>query len=750
MTPRRPDVAFELLDGTGPSSHPPLAALPPPDPEPDEVSLSEYLDVLVQGRWLVAAALALALAGGGAYALLATPIYRSDALVQVEDAKATKGLLGDLSSAFGESSPSETEIEILRSRALVGAVVKELRLEIVAEPRRFPLVGSFVARRHVEPEVSGALLGLASYGWGGERIRVDRLDVPRALVDERLTLVAGEGGRYTLLDPDGAPLLGGDVGVAAAGRDAEIFVSELHARPGLEFAVTRRDRDDTVAGLQEELRIAEKGKKTGMLRLALDGAEPARIAAILDALALAYVRQNVERRSAEARKTLEFLEAQLPVLRGKLEAAEGALEGYRSRKGSVDVTLEAQAAIARAVEIEKAASTVEVERAALREKFTTDHPAIVALDRKLRQLVSEREALDARLKKLPMAELESARLLRDVKVANELYLIVLNKAQELRVVKEGEIGNVRVLDAAIVPVKPVAPRRLAVLALSLLLGLGLGVAAAFGRRAFSEGVEDPEAVERATGVSVHASVPRSAFQEEAERRARGDRAARPLLLAVEHPKDLAIESLRSLRTSLQFALVESRNSVVGIGGPAPSIGKSFITANLAHLLGEAGKRVLVVDADLRRGQLHRHFGMERGRGLSDVIAGEVPALDAVRETGSANVSVLSTGTVPPNPAELLGSERFQRLLEELSTRHDLVLLDTPPVLAVTDAALVSRHAGVNLLVLRAGRHPMREIVAALRQLGRSGVRVQGIVMNDVRLDRGLGRRNSYHYQYKYE
>jgi tyrosine-protein kinase Etk/Wzc len=749
MTPRRPDVAFEVLDGTGPAAHPPLTALPPPEPDPDEVSLSEYLDVLVEGRWLVAAAVALTVAAGGAYAFLATPIYRSDALVQVEDAKATKGLLGDLSSAFGESSPAETEIEILRSRALVGAVVKELGLEIVAEPRRLPLVGHAVARRHAEPEVAGALLGLASYGWGGERIRVDRLDVPRALVGEPLTLVAGEAGRFTLLDPDGAPLVQGDVGLPAAGRDVELFVSELHARPGQEFTVVREDRDETVAGLQEQLRIAEKGKKTGMLRLALDGPEPARIASILDTLAQAYVRQNVERRSAEARKTLEFLEEQLPVLRGKLEVAEGELESYRSRKGSVDVTLEAQAAIARAVEIEKAASTVEVERAALRQKFTADHPSIVALDRKLRQLVTEREALDARLKRLPQAELESARLLRDVKVANELYLIVLNRAQELRVVKEGEIGNVRVLDAAIVPVKPVAPRRLSVIALSLLVGLGLGVAAAFGRRALSQGVEDPEAIERATGVSVHASVPRSAAQEEAERRSRGDPAKRPLL-AAENPKDLAVESLRSLRTSLQFALVEAQNSVVGIGGPAPGVGKSFVAANLAHLLGEAGKRVLVVDADLRRGQLHRHFGMERGLGLSDVIAGEVPVLEAVRETRSANVSVLTTGTVPPNPAELVGSERFQRVVGELAARFDVVLLDTPPVLAVTDAALVARHAGVNLLVLRSAKHPMREIAAALRQLGRNGVRVQGIVMNAVSLERGLGRKSSYHYQYKYE
>lgn len=745
MTPKRGDVALELLDGAAAQPAP----LPPAEPPPDEISLREYVDVLVEGRWTLALAVIAALGAGAAYAMLATPVYRSDALVQVEDTKATKGLLGDLSSAFGESTPAETEIEILRSRSLLGAVAKELNLVTVARPRRFPLVGAAVARRHDGPEVAGAPVGLRRFGWGGEGIRVDRLEVRRDLAGERLTLVAGEGARFRLLDPDGAPLLEGEVGKPAAGNGVELFVSELRARPGLEFALVRRDHDQTVADLQDLLRISEKGKKTGILRLALDGEDPARAAAVLDALAGAYVRQNVERRSAEARKSLEFLEAQLPLLRTKLEEAERELESYRSRKGSVDVTLETQAAVARAVEIEKAASEIEVERAALRQKFTADHPAMVAIGQKLHQLQGEREALEGRLRKLPAAELESARRLRDVKVANELYLLVLNKAQELKVVKEGEIGNVRVLDAAIVPVRPVAPRKAAVLALSLLAGLGLGVLGVFARRAFAEGVEDPEALERATGIAVNASVPHSEVQAEGDRRTRRQRGGATLLAAAE-PKDLAVESLRSLRTSLQFALVEARNSIVAIGGPAPGVGKSFVTANLAHLLGESGKRVLVVDADLRRGQLHRYFGAERAVGLSDAIAGEVALDAAIRPTPSANVSLLATGTIPPNPAELLGSERFQRLLAEVAGRYDVVLLDTPPVLAVTDGALVARHAGVNLLVVRAGKHPMREIAAALRQLGRSGVRVGGMVMNDVRLDRGLGRRNAYHYQYKYE
>jgi tyrosine-protein kinase Etk/Wzc len=297
-------------------------------------------------------------------------------------------------------------------------------------------------------------------------------------------------------------------------------------------------------------------------------------------------------------------------------------------------------------------------------------------------------------------------------------------------------------------VKPVAPQKVRALAVAFLLGLIGGIAAAILRRQLAEGVEDPDAIERSTGIAVSASVPHSAMQTDADRDARGSRADAPLL-AQAGPTDLTVESLRSLRTSVQFALVEAPNPIVAVSGPAPGVGKSFVVANIAHLLGEAGKKVVAVDGDLRRGRLHHAFGLDRGRGLSDAIAGEVPVVDVLRETRSPNVRLLSTGTLPPNPAELLGSERCQRLLSELASRFDVVVIDTPPILAVTDGALLGRHAGVNLLVIRSGKQPMREIFHALRQLGRNGVRVSGVVMNDVRLDRGLGRRNAYHYQYQY-
>ncbi|BDG03427.1 polysaccharide biosynthesis tyrosine autokinase [Anaeromyxobacter oryzae] len=743
--PRRGDATLEVVPDPAPRAPEAVADAPP------EPTLGEYLDVIVRRRWLVAAVAALSILAGVAYAVLATPVYRSDVLLQVEDRNAglMLGALGDLSAMFGDASPADTEMEILRSRSLVGGVVDVLHLDVQATPRRFPLVGAAIARRHRGATVAPAPLGLGRYAWGGERIQVTRFSIPPDLSRERFVLEAKEGGRFALRGPDGAGALEGKVGEVARSPDGvEVFVAELVARPGTEFRVAAVPRTDAIANLQDDLRVAERGKKTGIMQMTLDGADAGRTAAILDALAQAYVRQNVERKSAAAGKTLEFLESQLPVLQRNLQAAEHAMEGYQSKRGSVDVSLETQAAVARAADIEKASSELQVEYAALRQKFTDAHPALAAMKQKLDRLAAERAVLDTQFRRLPAHELESARLLRDLKVANELYLTVLNRAQELKVVKEGTVGNVRVLDAAVVPLTPISPRRGAVVLLSVLLGLAAGLAAAFALHALDPGVEDPAAVERAAGVGVHASIPYSAVQSTNLRRSERE-GGRPPLLAEVDPKDLAIEALRSLRTSLEFELLDAPNNIVTVGGPAPSVGKSFVTVNLAHVLGETGKRVVIVDADLRRGHLHRMYGVDRAQGLTEVVTGHLPLADALRPTSLPSVRVLTTGTLPPNPAELLGSERFERVLAELSRTFDVVLVDTPPVLAVTDGLVVARRAGVNLFVIWSGKHPAGEITAAVRQMARSRIRLHGIVMNGVALERGLGRRSAYHYQYHY-
>jgi tyrosine-protein kinase Etk/Wzc len=725
----------------------PIAQPPPPLEESDGGSLHEYIGTLLASRGLVLSIALGAVVLGLLYAKLATPIYRSDTLIQVEEKK--KGIAGleDIAGVFPTESAADTEIEILRSRSLLSDVVEKLRLDVVAVPRRFPIVGAAIARGHRGPDVASAPLGLSRFAWGGERITVDRLEVPPGMETEKLILVAGEGGRYALLGPDGEQLFEGELGKSGSAGPVAVFVSELRARPGTQFVIAKRRKQEVTEKLQQDLVISEKGRKTGIIRVELSGRDAAQVVRTLDALAGAYVRQNVDRKSEEAEKTLQFISSQLPELKARLDKAEEALNTYRSKHGTIDLPLESKAAIEHAVDIEKVASQLQLQKAELTQKFTDNHPFLAAVKKKLAEVEAERATINERIKNLPESQLNSARLLRDVKVSNELYVLLLNKAQELQVVKSGTIGNVRILDRALAPIKPAHPRLGQTLALSLLLGLVLGVMAAFVSRALNRGVEDPDVLESATGLSVYAVVPHSGLQAQYSRgQGKRRRVDADGILAKRDPTDLAVESLRSLRTSLQFALVDAPNRVIALSGPAPGVGKTFVSSNLAQVLADSGKKVLLLEADLRNGSLHHLFNFPRQPGVSDVLVGGMRLEETVHRI-SDQLHVITSGLLPPNPSELLMSPRFGELVERANKQYDLVIMDTPPILAVTDAAIIGRLAAVTLLVVRAGVHPLREITLALKHFAQSGVRLTGLVFNDVTQ---FGGAYGYGYSYQYD
>ncbi len=715
-------------------------------------TLRSYLETVLDARWLILATTLSFAIIGALYFLFATPVYQSDALVQVEEKKSSLAGLEDLSSMFSSQSPADTEIEILRSRMLVGSVVDDLRLDILAEPRFLPLLGRGIARRYVSETPAAPFPGLSRFAWGGERIQVDRLDVPKRWEDKRLELVARGDRRYDLFDPSGTLIAQGEVGKPLVAGNVGVFVAELVAREGTHFRVTKLPRIKVIEKLQKELAISEKGKKTGVIRLSLEGPDPLRVSAVVDAMARTYLRQNVERKSAEAEKTLQFITGQLPQLKANVDKAEAALNTYREeRGGGFDLSIETKAALDRGAEIEKLLTELEFQRSELKERFTESHPSMRALGGKAQQLKQERDALDRQLKGLPETELHAARLTRDAKIATELYVLLLNKAQELQVMKSGTIGNVRVLDMAVVPQEAVSPKLATTAALSLILGLILGIALAFTRKSLDQGVEDPDLIERETGLPVYATVPHSPAQAELAQALRKRGASVPVL-AVSHPDDLAVEAMRSLRTSLQFALAESGGNVIAITGPSPGIGKSFVSVNLAHILANVGKRVLLIDADMRKGRMHNYFGVEKEPGLSDVIRGTTAEKDAIRKTTAENLHFLAMGDRPPNPSELLSSDRFEQFVAWASREYDLVVIDTAPILAVTDAAIACRAASTTLLVLRAGQHPLREIAVSVKRMVQNGVEPRAIVVNDV-MPKAAGYAYSkygYHYHYEYK
>lgn len=713
-----------------------------------EPTIAEVAWTLAERRWTIIAVAGAALACAAAYVYVASPVYESSVLIQVERRSRPVTAFEDLAALFQEETPTEGEMRIMKSRTLVEAVVKELDLDVEVRPRVLPVIGRALTRRSGLPPSTAAPLGLVRFAWGGERIRLERLTVSDVLLGDPLVITALEQGRYQVAASDGAILAEGEVGKTVNATDAErsieLLVSELTARPGTEFMVVKKDAIDVIEALREQLQISEQGRLTGLVEVALAGPNPARIAAILDSLATNYRRQSVERTSAEAAKTLGVLEAQLPVLKVNLERAERSLNAFHRKNGTANLSLGGEDLLRRIGEIERSIAVNEVQRAELSHRFTEKYPDVKVLAERTQVLHAQRAALEARLHQLPQLELESTRLSRQLRVATELYMLVLNRAEELRIVKSGWIGTARVLEKAAVPNRPVSPKPGLVLVLAIVLGLGGGVAVALIRNAFDRAVRDPDEIEASAGLAVMATIPRSAAQRRLARRGRRGRLS---ALSVVEPGDAAVEELRGLRTSVQFALLRARNNIITIGGLAPRAGKSLVSVNLAHLLAAAGGRVVLVDGDLRRGVLHRYFQVEPHPGVAEVVTGVSKLDEALHVTDTPNLDLLPAGRLPTNPAELLASAPFQELLDELGRRYKAVIVDTPPILSVTDSALVGRHAGVNLLVLRAGEHSIGEILSALRRLVQSGVTIRGAILNDVRPTWGRYGRSGHSRRY---
>lgn len=718
------------------------------DDESEGISIGEIIAAVMDYRWQIVAITMISVVIGLLYIFVAKPVYRADGLLQVEEKSAGVGSLKALQPLLGDDTTVAAELEILASRMVLGRVVNKLKLDIVALPRTFPLIGNAIARRYNGDDVRDALFGFSSYAWGGERIQVDSLDVPESFLDETLNLVAGEAGSFVVVDKNDEFLLKGKVGVRSTDNGFSIFVAQLTARPGTCFWLIKRSNELAIDEIRKQYAVKERGKKSGVLELSLLGSDANKIALVLDEILNTYVRQNVERRSAEAEKTLKFLETQLPALKAQVDTAEAAYNTYRQSRGSLDLSIETQSVLKSVVEIEDAALKLKQEREELRQRFTSEHPAIQAVDAKLARLNERRKQFEGAVSKLPDTQQTVLRLARDVEVSTKLYTELLNTAQQLKVSKAGTVGDVRVIDTAAVPRLPVGLRPIAILAVAALLGLFVSLIAVWVLRALRVAVEDPEVIEARLGLPVYATVPHSKAELLLSRKIKTGESVGELLTTIQ-PDDDAIESLRSLRTTLHFAMLDAQRSSLLIAGSSPGLGKSFISKNLGAVLAQLGKRIAVVDGDLRRGHIHKEFGLPRDVGVSEFVAGQNVLDDIVKATRMPNLFVVTTGHIPPNPSELLMHPRFEQLLLELGQRFDILIVDAPPILAVSDAAIIGRHVGATLLVARAGKQPIQELEQAVKRLNQAGVHVNGFIFNDLNTDRQRYRYGYKGYVYRY-
>jgi len=698
----------------------------------DEIDLRQLFAILIEGRHIIGITLVITVFAAFFYVSMATPIFKANGIIQVEDN--APGVLGlnDMAEIFATESSSATELHVIKSRLVVGQVVDELGLAIQVEPQSKLFLPTPAAFDELPIEVS-------------------QLDIPEYLIGEALIIRIESENGYSLWF-DNQKLIQSNMGELALSGDLSVLINKLAASDQTEFSVSKTNRLEKILDLQSQLQVSEKGKDTGIIEISIEGPDRKKIAQIVDAVAANYYFQNVQRMAEEAEKSLRFLDQQIPKVQQELILSEDKLNQYQNERASVDLSLEAKTALDVLVQIEADISTMAINEADISRRFTPQHPNYVSFKRQQRNLLSEREKINRKIEDLPETQKEVLRLKREFEVNQAIFIALQNKRQELSILKASTVGNVRILDKAEVLPEPVAPKKSLIVVLAALLGMMAGVILVTVRNFLKPGIKDPNDLIQ-NGLTVQVMVPLSENEQSTPEPSRllsrfkkcnKEITQTPGVLAKTHPADLAIEAIRSLRTSLYFSMLNANNKIVMISSASPGAGKSFISINLGAVTAQAGQKVLIIDADMRKGLLHKRFGCRGNVGLSDVLDSAKDVKQTIQSTDIPGFDFIPRGKAPSNPSELLMGPQFKQMLAGLEAEYDLILIDTPPILAVTDASIIGKYAGASLMVARFESCTVRQILAANDRFDLQGIKIEGIIFNCLQK-----KSSSYYYDYGY-
>lgn len=692
----------------------------------DEIDLLEVLGILLKHKLFLSVCIIFGCVVGFLVSNWMTPQYTSDALLQI-DVKGNKAgkAMGEMGALLDVASPAEAEIELLKSRMVLSFVVEQEHLCFNAYP-----IGALDRLLHKQG-----------------RMDLENLYIPEIARIEKWTAEAVSENEIAVYTPEGIKLLQGPVGErlsAAYGGDTLVIqVKHLLATPGQKFVIAQSEPLDAVRGLVKSLDVAEKGKQTGIIGVSYTNRYADKAASVLNSIANIYLRQNVEMRSAEAEKTLEFLEAQLPGVKAKLDTAEKALADYRLKIGSVDMTGETRSHLEKVAELEKQILELDQQRQETTRLFKEEHPAVQTIVQQQNRLRSELSRLKKSAENMPRTQQDVLSLQEEVAVNNAQYTAMLNNIQQLRVVRAGEVGNVRIVDYAQIERKPSKPNKKVVFAGCVGGFFLLGALLIYLLQMTKRGVRSSLEIERETGISVYAKIPKSE-NTILSRRNKGKN-TKPLVN--EDPEAPASESLRSLYTAIDFAVADMH--VMLVTGMIPGVGKSFVSKNVAALFAGSGKKTLLIDADMRRGVVYSH----RKQGLGDVLEGKCSLDSAVADSITPNMFVLGAGKTTVAPSELLRGDTFKNLLDEAKSKFDIVIVDTPPLELVTDTELIYPIVDFALFVLHYGKHSMDQIKESMKKLDRCCEgKPRAFVMNHCEHDGhgyGYGGYGGYGYYGKY-
>lgn len=723
------------------------------------------------------------------YTLRQTPIYQASSLIRIEG-EAGGDPASDLfarGTGYYDYGIIETEMRVISTQPILERAVDSLDLHV----------------RVTDPE------GLSRHAVISE-VRVDRSTRSRDyeishLGTDRWQIATVEGARTIRRDVRAEEPIEIPGGTFTLRSDAEI--RRVGGAVPEWFRLTTRPFGAAVGALAGGLSVNRPNLDANLVRISVKGTDPHLVAAATDAVATAFIDQRRVVRNIKARSTVQFLREQTADIEEQLQLAETDLLDFREARRVVAPQTEAEEQVRRLAELEahrsdlvaeratlrnligsieqssrgarpdyrklvafptflgnstvqdlvQSLTEVEQRRAELRARFTEDHPDIIATDKRIEHLeerlgnigrdylgslndqVASMSGIEgrygARLSQIPSKELELARRQRETGLLADLHTLLETRLKEAQISEAIEDPSVRVVEPAVLPASPISPQPRRNLAFGAFLGLALGFGLAFMRDHLDKTIRSEEDVNEALGIPVLSRVPRIPLRK--------DRS----LISSLGSSSLPAESYRTLRTNVRYARAGEGAREILVTSPGARDGKSVTAANLAVTFAQQGRRTVLIDADMRRSVQHEIFEISREPGLSDLLSGETTLENVLVQTDIGGLLVLPAGNSPPNPAELLGSRRVEDLLHQLRERFDHVIVDSPPVLAVTDAAvLASRMEGV-LLVVRADQTHRAAAEDTLQQMSRVNATVLGVVVNDARASGRYGHNYSHYYRY---
>ena len=627
------------------------------------------------------------------------------------------------------------EVEILRSRSVLSKVVEDLNLMVEHTPCYFPVIGEALARRHdARDGVSNSWRGFSHWAWGGEKLKVTTFNVPDRYLDQTFTLIALEAGRFRLLGPNDQTLVEGQPGEILTADIGEampinIKLSELEAHPGTHFELTRKTSLAAIETLQKAFSIEAASKNTDIIKVELKGRNPEQLAKSVNDITTIYINETVNWESAEASQKLNFLESQLPIIKGRLEKAEQGLSPYRQEHGAIEISAEAEMLLKQVAEMETLAIQLKQKYEEQNQQLEAAHPDMVATRDQIKRINQKLAGLEKQIKVLPRTQQNMISLSRDVQVNTELYTSLLDSAQKQRIAATSSLGNSRIVDFAVTPEKPYWPNPGLLLAIATLLGLAAGSAQVFLRHVWQRHDNYPDMPEYQADLPLYAGIPHSKKQPHLARLTDHSNKREPGILVSQNPLDISVESLHSLRTTM----ATDASKVIMVSSPAPGMGKSFVSTNLAGLLASIKKRVLIIDADMRNGQLHETFSVHNQPGLSDLLAGRATLGEVIISLPDVGVDFIPRGSMALNSEELLVLGNLTETLEQLKSFYNHIVIDSPPILGATaDVAIMAKHADATFLVAEEGHYTGQEMELSFRRFQQVGVNPIGFIINEMK------------------